>query len=481
MNEFVLLMETGMFEQRKEKLKKLFKSGVNPYPYKFENKNNSEEILSFGKKLKKGEKSNKKIKIAGRIISVRNMGKASFAHLQDWSGRFQVYLRDSDVKNYSLFLDLDVGDIIGVEGIVFKTKMGEPSIYVKKFDLLCKSLRPLPEKWHGLKDKELRYKKRFVDLIVNRDVMDVFIKRARIISLIREYLDKKGYCEVEIPLLQNVYGGAEAEPFKTHFKDLNMDVFLSISPEIYLKKLIVGGMEKVYTICKNFRNEGIDKTHNPEFTTMEFYSAYDDYNDVMDLAEDMIKFVVKNVNGSMNVKYQGKVVDFGGKWPRVSVYDALKKYAKLNVRKMSDAQLKKECKKNKFQVGDRGEMIVSLFENLVEKKLIEPVFIKDYPKSICPLAKVSRKDKDLVEKFELYINGVEITNAYSELNDPLEQHERFKEQERKGEPMDKNFLDALEVGMPPTGGFGLGVDRLVMLLTDSASIRDVILFPFMKG
>lgn len=484
--------ENDQVLQRKQKLKNLFERGVEPYPYSFNKKNNAKELLEKHEKLKKEGKTKDKVSLAGRIMTLRVMGKAGFAHIQDETGKIQIYVREDKINkdDYKTFSKSDLGDIIGVEGSVFRTKLGELSIWVTKFKLLSKSLLPLPEKWHGLKDKEIRYRRRELDILTNPEVMEVFRKRSSIIKAIKEYLDSKGFLEVEIPTLQPVYGGAEARPFITHLKELDMQVYLSISPELYLKRLIVGGYEKVYTLCKNFRNEGIDRTHNPEFTAMECYQAYADYEDMMKLTEELYSFVAKKVFGTTKINYQGKTFDLKTPWKRLSVKDGLKKYAEINVDKLDDKAIKALVKKHNIQhEGEltKGRAILLLFEELVESKLDGPVFIIDYPKEASPLCKAKRGDPEFIEKFEPYINGWEMGNAYSELNNPeiqknllMEQVRQLKAGNAEAHPFDEDFVKAIETGMPPTGGLGLGIDRMIMLLTNSESIRDVILFPFMK-
>ncbi len=485
--------EDQLIKQRLEKLKELMDKGIKPYEvYKYKTNSCAKEVFEKNKDLKKEDKSKELVRLAGRVMNLRFMGKASFGHIQDNSGKIQFYVREDDIgeKNYNLFKKLDLGDFIGVEGNVFRTKMGEISIWVKKLEILCKALRPLPEKWHGLKDVEIRYRQRYVDLIVNPNVKEVFEKRSKIIKAMREFLDSKGYLEVEIPTLQQVYGGANARPFTTHLNALNIDLYMSISPELYLKRLIVGGFDKVFTICKNFRNEGVDKTHNPEFTMMECYSAYEDYEDMMKLTEEMVSYIAKKVNGSTKVKYQGREIDFKKPWMRMTIKEAIKKYVKIDVNKLSDKELKEVLINYNIEYeGDfsRGLAIELIFEELVEDKLIQPIFITDYPKESTPLCKLKRGNNELIERFEPFVNGWEIGNAYSELNDPILQKKLLREQEEKGrggdeeaQPYDDDFVRALEYGMPPTGGLGIGIDRLVMLLTDSATIRDVILFPIMK-
>ncbi len=481
--------EHRLIEERKKKLETVRSMGINPYPYLFEQKHHSDEILLKYSKLKAEEKTNDKVSMAGRIMSLRQMGKASFGHIQDSTGKMQFYIREEDAgnENYRLFRLLDLGDIIGIKGIVFKTKTGEVSVWIKELELLSKALHPLPEKWHGLKDPEIRYRQRYLDLISNPEVAEVFKKRAIIIDEMRNFLKEEGFIEVDTPTLQPVYGGAEAKPFITRLNALNMNVYLQISPELYLKRLIIGGMEKVFFIGKNFRNEGVDRTHNPEFTMMECYESYADYNKVMQRVENMVLSICKKVNGSAKVKYGSVEMDFKTPWKRMTMFEAIKKHADLDVEKMSEAELKKKIRELKLEIGSKDEMINSIFEELVEKKIIQPTFITDYPLTICPLTKVHRKNPGLVERFEAFVNGTEIANAYSELNDPVEQDKRFSMQEEKrkkgkeeSHPKDRDFVEAMHYGMPPCGGVGIGVDRLVMFLTNQHSIRDVIPFPFMK-
>jgi len=482
--------EAELINERLKKLEEIKKLGINPYPYSFDVRNHAAELQEKYSKLKKEEQTKERAAAAGRIMALRPMGKAGFGNVEDATGRIQFYIREDEVgkENYKLFKLLDIGDIIGIEGTVFKTKTGELSLWVKKITLLTKSLRPLPEKWHGLKDVETRYRQRYVDLIMNKDVKDTFALRAKIINAMREFLDSKGFLEVETPTLQTVYGGANAKPFLTFHNELKQNMFLSISPELYLKRCIVGGMERVYTICKNFRNESIDTRHNPEFTSMECYQAYADYNDMMKLTEEMVEFICKKVLGTTKVKYGDAVLDFKAPWKRMRMKDAIKKYYMLDVDKMTDAELREKIRDLKVESGNtRDEMINAIFEDQVEKNLIQPTFITDYPKEICPLTKVHREDSKLVERFEGFASSMELANAYSELNDPKDQEARLRKQEearKKGNeeanPMDADFVRALEYGMPPTGGLGIGIDRMVMLLTNSVSIRDVILFPMMK-
>lgn len=469
-------------KQRLDKLRKLRKLKINPYPYKFEKNTTTREILSEFKNIKKP------VSVAGRIITIRRMGKASFAHIQDQEGKIQIYLKQDTLnKKYHIFRDLiDIGDIIGIKGPVFKTKMGEITVEVKDIELLAKSLNALPEKFHGLKDIELRYRQRYLDMISNDSVKEAFLKRTAIINIIRDFLNKRGFREVSTPMLQPIYGGAAAKPFTTFHNELKIKLYLRISPELYLKRMIIGGYEKVYEIGKSFRNESIDTLHNPEFTILELYEAYKDYNDMMDLTESLIKDIAKKTQRSLKVKYQGKTIDFSKRFARITMYTSLKKFAKINIKN----DLKPLIRKYNMDIpenSEKGIIINELFEQLVQPKLIQPTFIIDYPKEISPLTKIHRKDSNLTERFELFINGEEIANAYSELNDPIDQEERFQKQlelrhtsDLDTHPMDRDFLKALEYGMPPTGGLGIGIDRLIMYLTDSASIRDVIIFPTLK-
>jgi len=432
------------------------------------------------------------VKIAGRVMSIRDLGKIAFAVLQDGDGKIQITLQEkSTPKKIREFFKkyIDAGDFVGVEGTIFRTKRGELSVLVKKLDILAKSILPLPEKWAGLKDKEERYRKRYLDLMMSPEVKGVFIKRQEVLNMVRNSLVGQGFQEVETPLLQPLYGGAEAQPFITKLNALDMTLYMSISPEIYLKKLLVGGIDKVFTICKNFRNEGIDRNHNPEFTMMEAYAAYWDYNDIRKMTEKLIENLAKKITGRTNVIYQGKEIDFKAPYKIMRIEEAIKKY--VNVDPCDAKALKKEAQKLGFS-GTREEIIQFLFDKKVEPNLIQPTFIIDYPKAICPLTKEHRVNSEEVERFELFVNGTELANAYSELNDPLEQEKRLKEQiknrEKSGKfkahleanELDEDFVNAMRHGMPPAGGIGIGIDRLVMFLTNSASIRDVILFPFMK-
>lgn len=431
--------------------------------------------------------------IAGRLMSKRGMGKASFCDLQDRDGKIQLYVRKDDVgeETYDLFKKYDIGDIVGVKGEIFRTHKGEISIKVKEITLLSKSLLPLPEKWHGLKDTDLRYRQRYVDLIVNPEVKNTFILRSKIIKSIRKFLDDRGFLEVDTPLLNTIPGGATARPFITHHNTLDIDMYLRIAPELYLKRLIVGGMEKVYEMGRMFRNEGMSVKHNPEFTLMEVYEAYNDYKGMMDLTENLISTVAMETLGTTKIIYQGQEVDLTPSWNRMSMIEAVKKYAGVDfdtIKTDEEAKVAAEEKKVHVKPGmTRGEILNLMFEEFAESNLIQPTFIYDYPVEVSPLTKRKPDCPELTERFELFITGREMANAYSELNDPIDQKERFLGQVKKRESgdeeanmMDDDYVTALEYGMPPTGGLGIGVDRLIILLTDSASIRDILLFPTMK-
>ncbi|MBW3019368.1 lysine--tRNA ligase [Candidatus Woesearchaeota archaeon] len=486
--------EKELIDERLKKREKLLDLGINPYPYRYEPKQTAEQIQSKYKGLKDGEETKNKVKIAGRIIGLRKMGKIAFMHLLDATGKVQAYFSVDNLgeKVMDGLKLLDAGDWIGVEGTVFKTKRGEVSVKVSKYELLCKSIRPLPEKWHGLKDIEQRYRKRYVDLIVNPEVRDTFIKRTICVNAVRETLNSKGFLEVDTPVLQPIYGGAAAKPFKTHLNALDMEVFLRISDELYLKRLIVGGFGKIYEFSKDFRNEDIDRTHNPEFTQVEVYQAYADYNDMKELLMDVYANVAKKIYGSTKFEYQGNKIDVKKPWKEYTMREALKKIGGIDSEKMSDDALRKECKKNKVEIdanASRELMIQELFEELCENKLIQPTIITEHPIESTPLCKQLRIDTTgkWVERFEPYIAGMEVGNAYSELNDPVKQRKLLEEQAKKlregneeSHPMDEDFIQAIEVGMPPTGGIGISIDRMAMLMTNSPSIRDVLFFPFMK-
>ncbi|KOA18759.1 lysine--tRNA ligase [Clostridium homopropionicum DSM 5847] len=482
----------ALIKERRQKLTNLQEAGKDPFDvYKVERTHSSKDI-----KERYDELEGKQVTVAGRLMSKRVHGKAGFSDIHDRCGKIQLYIKVDDVgeeklKEYKTF---DIGDFVSITGNVFKTKTGEVSVHILDFELLTKSLKPLPEKFHGLKDPDLRYRQRYVDLIMNEEVKETFIKRTAIIKAIREFLDNRDFLEVETPILSPIAGGAAAKPFITHHNALDIDMYLRIATELYLKRLIVGGFERVYEIGKNFRNEGIDIRHNPEFTAMELYEAYADYNDMMEITENMIAYVCEKVNGTTKVMYEGTEIDFTPPWRRVTMVDAVKEYAGVDfnevktdeeareIAKAKGVELKKELKDC-----SKGDILVALFEEFGEDKLIQPTFVCDYPVENSPLTKGKRGDAELTERFEGFIYGREVCNAYSELNDPIIQKDRFMQQLRERElgddeayMMDEDFINSLEIGMPPTGGLGIGIDRLIMFLTDSRSIRDVILFPTMK-
>lgn len=475
---------------RLEKLAVLKEAGKDPY------KITQFPVDIYNKEIRErfDELENQEVVVAGRMMTRRIMGKASFLDIRDASDRMQVYVRKDDVgeEDYADFKKWDIGDIIGVKGKVFRTKMGEISVHATEIKLLSKSLLPLPEKWHGLKDKEERYRKRYLDLIANPEVKDVFVKRSRIISEIRKFLDGHGYVEVDTPVLLPLEIGAAARPFKTHHNALDIDMYLRIETELYLKRLIVGGFDKVYEVGRIFRNEGMDSSHNPEFTTIEMYQAYINYFQMMDLIEDLYRTVTLNVCGTDTVPYQGKEIAVGKPWERLTMIEAVKKYAGVDYNDWADDAAARACAKEKGveEITDKstkGDVLIAFFEEFVEDKLIQPTIIYDYPVENSPLAKRKPEFPAFTERFEYFINGMEFGNAFSELNDPIDQKERFvKQVEAKraqggnDAQVDEDFVTALEYGLPPTAGLGFGLDRLVMLLTDSASIRDVLLFPTMR-
>ena len=473
---------------RIEKLNDLKANGKNPYEItKFDFTHKAQQIRDNFEELEE-----KDVMIAGRITSWRDMGKANFIDIRDDSGRMQVYVRIDDIgeDNFKEFKKWDLGDIVGVSGFVFKTRRGEISVHAKSIKLLSKSLLPLPEKWHGLKDKEERYRKRYLDLIANPEIKDTFVKRSMILREIRSFLDSKGYLEVDTPVLHTLEIGAAARPFVTHHNALDIDMYLRIETELYLKRLIVGGFDRVYEVGRIFRNEGMDATHNPEFTSIEMYQAYTDYYGMMDLIEEMYRTVALKVCGTDTVPYQGKEIEIGKPWKRMTMKEAVKEFTGLDYDSWtSDADAVAQAKTKHAEIADtatKGEVLIELFEEFVEDKLIQPTIIYDYPVENSPLAKRKPTDPAFTERFEYFINACEFGNAFSELNDPIDQRERFTKQvmeKRKqgaNAQIDEDFLTALEYGLPPTGGLGMGLDRFVMLLTDSASIRDVLLFPTMK-
>ncbi|WP_050806147.1 lysine--tRNA ligase [Lactococcus garvieae] len=481
---------------RREKMETLRESGIDPFGHKFTRTHNSAELHAEYDENTKEELHEKDLHatIAGRLMTKRGKGKVGFAHIQDREGQIQIYVRKDEVgeENYQIFKQADLGDFLGVEGQIMKTDMGELSIKASKLTFLSKALRPLPEKFHGLTDTETRYRKRYLDLISNKESFNRFVTRSKIISEIRRYMDGRGYLEVETPVLNNEAGGAAARPFYTHHNSLDIDMALRIATELHLKRLIVGGMEKVYELGRVFRNEGMDMTHNPEFTTMESYEAYADFDDIMDLTEGIFQHVAHSVLGKDIVEYDGKEINVGGKFARIHMVDAIKEQTGVDFWKEMDfeeaAALAKEHDiyvENHFTTV--GHIINEFFEKYVEDTLIQPTFVFGHPKEISPLAKMNAEDPRFTDRFELFINGKEYANAFSELNDPIDQLERFEVQAKAKElgddeatGVDYDYVEALEHGMPPTGGLGIGIDRLVMLFTGTTSIRDVLLFPTMK-
>lgn len=484
-------------ENKLRKLQELKEMGINPYPYTFNQLHSAQEINTKYTHLKPEEHTTDLVFVAGRIMLKRVMGKASFFHLQDQTGRVQLYLSQDLLgeKDYTtLAKKTDMGDIIGVEGKIFKTKTGEVTIEVKSAEILCKSLLMFPEKYHGLQDIELKYRQRYLDLIMTPQTKEVFLKRSKMLQTIREFFAEKGFVEMETPTLQTIYGGASAKPFITHINAWDMKMYLSISPELYLKRLLVGGFEKVFTICKNFRNEDVDPSHNPEFTMLEAYQSYVDYNMMMEIMEQVYEKSSLALNGTTKVKqiYNGEEVllDFKAPWKRLTMLEAIKKYADIDASKMTEEHLLNLVETNNFEYEGKftwGKGVEIIFKEMVEKKLIQPVHITDHPKESTPLCKTHRKDARLIERFESFCLGMELCNAYSELNDPLLQRKLLEEQaeelqhgNEEAHPLDEDFLNALEYGLPPAGGLGFGIDRMAVLLTGVDSIRDVILFPTMR-
>ena len=487
MNELLLV--------RRHKLDELRELGIDPFGRKFERDSHARDILDAFGSLSNEELEAREVtvSVAGRIMQKRSMGKASFAHIQDISGKIQIYVREDAVgtTTYRAFDLLDIGDIVGVKGTVFKTKTGETTVKAKELYVLSKSLLPLPEKFHGLKDVELRYRQRYLDLIMNPDVQQTFIIRSKIIQSMRRYLDERGYLEVETPTMHAIAGGAAARPFITHHNALDMTLYMRIAIELHLKRLIVGGLEKVYEIGRVYRNEGISTRHNPEFTMIELYEAYADYEDMMRLTENMIAHIAREVLGTTEITYQGQSISLATPWRRLSMIDAIRDMVGVDFsREMSDEEAHRLAKQHGVPVEPNmtfGHIVNSFFEHFVESTLIQPTFVYGHPVAISPLAKKNERDPRFTDRFELFIVGREHANAFTELNDPIDQRERFEAQMREREQgneeaheMDEDFIRALEYGMPPTGGLGIGIDRLVMLLTDSPSIRDVLLFPLMR-
>lgn len=487
-----------LMQIRREKLQKIREMGFNPYPYEFAQTHKSNDIKENFEVLEE-----KEVSIAGRMMSVRLMGKAAFCHIQDEQGRIQAYVRKNEVGDevFELFKILDIGDHVGIKGLVFKTRTGEISVFAKELTLLSKSLRPLPivkEKeedgqkvvYDQFADKEMRYRQRYVDLVVNPEVKDVFVKRSRIISAIREFLDNNDFLEVETPILQPIYGGAAARPFVTHHNALDIKLYLRIADELYLKRLIAGGFDRVYEISKDFRNEGMDRFHNPEFTMLELYVAYKDYKWMMDFVEQLFGHVAQKVLGTTKLQFGEYEIDLQAPWRRLTMYDAIKEYTGVDISGMDEQALRATADDLHIELSPEmgaGKIIDEIFGELVEPKLIQPTFIMDYPLEMSPLAKKHRENPRIVERFEPIIGGKEVANAFSELNDPIDQKERFEDQlklkargDLEAQEMDEDYIRALEIGMPPTAGLGIGIDRLIMLFTGQSSIRDVILFPQMR-
>jgi lysyl-tRNA synthetase class 2 len=469
---------TEIMSNKWEEIEELKREGIDPFGHSFNRTNKIKDLIEKNKDLQIGECGKEKVSIAGRLMALRTHGKAIFGNIEDISGRIQIYIKSNKVGEdaFKLFNKIGVGDILGVSGLVFKTRTGEVTIFVEEFILLCKSVRSLPEKWHGLKDVEIRYRKRYLDLMVNPPVREIFIKRSKVVQSIRNFLDNKGFLEVETPIMQPIPGG---------------DFYLRIAPELYLKRLLVGGLEKVYELSRNFRNEGISTKHNPEFTMLELYEAYGDYHSMMQITEELIVYILKDVLGSLEIEYRGNKIDFTPPWKRVSMYKSIEDAVGIRVDKISPKDFNKVIKKYNLNIKgsiNRGEIINELFEKFVEPTLIQPTFVLDYPLELSPLSKQKKDNPELVERFELFISSMELANAFTELNDPAEQKRRFEEQVAKKEAgdmeshfMDKDYVEALEYGMPPAGGLGIGIDRLMMLLTNSDSIKEVILFPQLKS
>lgn len=474
---------------RVQKLESLRERGVNPYPYRYEVSHEAASVLRDEEIL---SSQGTEVSLAGRIVALRGHGKTTFGHVLDHSGKVQFYVRKDALgeEAYETFGLIEVGDWIGIQGSVFRTKTGELTIKVRNYRILAKALRPLPEKWHGLQDKEIRFRQRYVDLIVNERVRETFRMRSRIVRSIRDFLDGEGFLEVETPVLQPLYGGASARPFVTHHNSLDIDLFLRIADELYLKRLLVGGMHRVYEFCKDFRNEGMDKTHNPEFTMLELYAAFWDYTDIMSIMERMFSRIIDDVLGNPVIEFGGHKIDLSPPWQRIRFFDALREATGKDLRGADRDEVARVADLAGVEIDPSlglGKMLDALFSQLCEMKLIQPTFVFDYPKELSPLAKDHRSDPGLVERFEPFVGGFEIGNAFSELNDPLEQRRRFEDQARllgagdeEAQVLDEDFIRALEYAMPPAGGLGIGIDRVVMLLTNNDSIREVLFFPQLR-
>ena len=478
-----------LIRQRREKLGRWRALGVQPYAYRYPAADRAADILSRGEAVT--QEPGQPVRLAGRIMSLRGHGKAGFAHLLDGSGRIQLYFRADHLgEAFARYELLDVGDWIGVEGAPFRTRTGEITVRVDSFELLAKSLRPLPEKWHGLKDPETRFRQRYADLFMNLEVREAFRRRARLVAALRAHLDRRGYLEVETPVLQPLYGGAFARPFVTRHHALDMELYLRISNELYLKRLIVGGLERVYEFSRDFRNEGMDRTHNPEFTMLEFYQALSDVHEMMELTESLVCDAVQSVIGTLEFEYQGQRLEFAPPWPRLSMLEAVSERVGEPVQSLDARQLARLAAAHGVETRPglgAGGLLDALFGELVEPRIVRPTFVVDFPAEISPLARASRRDPTLVERFELVVSGMELANAFSEQNDPEAQARAFEDQmarrangDEQAQVIDHDYLRALEYGMPPTGGVGIGIDRLAMLLTDSRTIRDVILFPQLR-
>ena len=482
-----------VIRQRREKARAIADQNIELYPNDFKVSHTVDAVRKYIHQLKEGEESTIMFAMAGRIMALRGFGKATFIHFRDHTGQLQAYIKRDEIgkEQYALFKQFDVGDFIGIKGNVFQTKTGEWTLLAKEIRLLCKAIRPLPEKFHGLRDPEKRYRQRYLDLLMNPNVRDIFIKRARIIEAFRNFLLERGFLEVETPMMQPIPGGAEATPFKTFHDALGMELFLRIAPELYLKRLVIGGFDRVFEINRSFRNEGISSRHNPEFTMLEFYQAYATHEDLMSLTEEMFRFVTQRVLGETHFTYQGNAIDMTGPWRRLTLKDALSELGGIEPSMWNDRQRLLDFARSEDvdikKTRRVGNILMKLFDVLVEPKLIEPTFVVGYPVEISPLARRSSSDPDMTERFELFIGGREIANGFSELNDPVDQERRFLDQvanreagDQEAHYMDEDYVVALEYGMPSTAGEGVGIDRFVMLLTDAASIREVILFPQLR-